>query len=170
MKGKMNKRKDENDRLRAGRLPPDPWGGTKTYTQKQPPSNGLNGDSWAEPKPLSTSPLAPVPVFDADTLLPPVLRDWIVDEAERMPCPTDFIAAPAMVALGSITGARCAIAPKSYDPWLIVPNLWCGVVGDPSSKKSPAVGAALAPIVPLIGQAEATFQLAYKEFEGKLAA
>ena len=33
--------------------------------------------------------LKPVPPFDPDTLLPDVLRVWIRDEAERMPCPAD---------------------------------------------------------------------------------
>ena len=41
-----------------------------------------------------------MPAFDADTLLPDALRAWIMDEAERMPCPPDFIAAAALVALG----------------------------------------------------------------------
>jgi hypothetical protein len=53
-----------------------------------------------------------VPAFDADTLLPDVLRAWVMNEAERMPCPPDFIAAAALVALGSIVGARCAMKPK----------------------------------------------------------
>ena len=56
-----------------------------------------------------------MPAFDADTLLPDALRAWIMDEAERMPCPPDFIAAAALVALGSIIGARCAIKPKGRD-------------------------------------------------------
>jgi hypothetical protein len=34
-----------------------------------------------------------VPAFDADTLLPEALRGWVMDEADRMPCPPDFIAA-----------------------------------------------------------------------------
>jgi hypothetical protein len=45
-----------------------------------------------------------VPAFDAETLLPEALRAWIMDEAERMPCPPDFIVAAALVALGSIVG------------------------------------------------------------------
>jgi Protein of unknown function (DUF3987) len=56
-----------------------------------------------------------------------------------MPCPPDFIAAAALVALGSIIGARCAIKPKARDNWLIVP--------------SPAWGAALKPLDRLIAKA-----------------
>ncbi len=109
-------------------------------------------DVWPQPKPIIAE-LTPVPAFDADTLLPPVLRAWIMDEAGRMPCPPDFIAAAALVALGSVVGARCAIKPKARDSWLIVPNLWGGIVGDPSAKKSPAWSAALKPLDRLIALA-----------------
>ena len=110
------------------------------------------GTAWPEPKPIQAA-LHPVPAFDPDTLLPEALRGWIMDEADRMPCPPDFIAVGALVALGAIIGARCAIKPKSRDSWLIVPNLWGGIVGLPSAKKSPAIGAALKPLDRLIARA-----------------
>lgn len=109
-------------------------------------------DEWPEPGEIKGE-LYPIRPFDAAVLLPPVLRDWIMDEADRMPCPPDFVAAAAVVALGSIIGARCAIRPKTRDNWLIVPNLWGGLVGLPSAKKSPAISAALKPLERLIEQA-----------------
>ncbi len=120
--------------------------------QSKPSGTAAAADVWPDPKPI-LGELKPVPVFDADTLLPEVLRAWIMDEAERMPCPPDFIAAAALVALGSIIGARCAMKPKARDSWLIVPNLWGGIVGDPSAKKSPAWDAALKPLDRLIAKA-----------------
>lgn len=119
---------------------------------------------WPEPKPIIAE-LKPVPAFDADTLLPDVLRVWIMDEAERMPCPPDFIAVSVLVALGTIIGARCAIKPKAHDSWLVVPNLWGGIVGDPSAKKSPAWGAALKPLDRLIAKANEEHQAALGEYE-----
>ena len=114
---------------------------------------GSHGSAvWPVPKPILAA-LHPVPAFDPETLLPEALRGWIMDEADRMPCPPDFIAVGALVALGAIIGARCAIKPKSRDSWLIVPNLWGGIVGLPSAKKSPAIGAALKPLDRLIAQA-----------------
>jgi hypothetical protein len=121
-------------------------------------------DGWPAPKPIIAE-LKPVPPFDAETLLPDPLRAWIMDEAERMPCPPDFIAAAALVALGSIIGARCAIKPKARDSWLIVPNLWGGIVGDPSAKKSPAWSAALKPLDCLIAKAFETYQAALGDYE-----
>jgi hypothetical protein len=126
-----------------------------------------NGQSdWPEPKPIQAA-LYPVPAFDPETLLPEALRGWIMDEADRMPCPPDFIAAAALVALGSIIGARCAIKPKFRDPWLIVPNLWGGIVGLPSARKSPAIGVALKPLDRLIGRAVEKYQADLEAFEAK---
>lgn len=122
------------------------------------------GDAWPEPKPIIAE-LKPVPAFDADTLLPPVLRAWVMDEAERMPCPPEFIAAAALVALGSVVGARCAIKPKARDSWLIVPNLWGGIVGDPSAKKSPAWSAALKPLDRLIAKALEDHQATLADYQ-----
>ena len=88
-----------------------------------------------------------------------------MDEAERMPCPPDFVAAAALVALGSIIGARCAIKPKSRDTWLIVPNLWGGIVGDPAAKKSPAWAAALKPLDDLVAKAHEKQAAALADYE-----
>ena len=79
--------------------------------------------------------------------------------------PPDFIAAAALVALGSVIGARCAIKPKARDSWLIVPNLWGGIVGDPSAKKSPAWGAALQPLDRLIASALQDHRVTLADYE-----
>jgi hypothetical protein len=131
-----------------------------------PVVSGIGGtaESWPDPQPI-VAELKPVPAFDADTLLPDALRAWIMDEAERMPCPPDFVAAAALVALGSIIGARCAIKPKAKDSWLIVPNLWGGIVGEPSAKKSPAWSSGMAPLDRLIAKALAAHRVALADHE-----
>lgn len=117
---------------------------TNTNTNVDPPSESdaiPAGELrvWTEPKEIKTDlPLAPD--FDASTLLPPTLADFVLDEADRMPCSPDYIAAALIVCLGSVIGARCAIKPKRRDDWIVTPNLFGGIVGDPSSKKSPALG------------------------------
>lgn len=126
-----------------------------------------SGGEWPEPKAIRAA-LHPVPAFDAGTLLPEALRAWIIDEADRMPCPPDFIAAGALVALGAIIGARCTIKPKSRDDWLIVPNLWGGVVSLPSAKKSPAIGAALKPLDRLIALAMEAHRAEVETFEANI--
>jgi Protein of unknown function (DUF3987)/Bifunctional DNA primase/polymerase, N-terminal len=115
---------------------------------KKPQSATQGAGGWPKREPINAE-LKPVPPFDP-ALLPEALRPWIMDEAERMPCPPDFIAAPAIVMISSIVGARCGIRPKSHDSWIVVPNLWGGVVGLPSTKKSPAIAAAMKPLGRLI--------------------
>jgi len=119
---------------------------------------------WPTPRPIVTT-LKPVPVFDAELLLPPSLRPWVMDEAGRMPCPPDFVAVAAVVALSSVIGARCAIKPKAKDNWLVVPNLWGGIVGSPSSKKTPATSAALRAMDRLTAAARKDHEAAMADFE-----
>lgn len=96
------------------------------------------GQTWPQPSDLKVE-LPPAPAFDAAALLPRHIAEFVLDEADRMPCSPDYIAAALMVALGSVIGARCAIKPKRRDDWIVTPNLFGGVIGDPSSKKTPAV-------------------------------
>jgi hypothetical protein len=96
-------------------------------------------NNWAEPKEIK-SDLPNAPLFDAKAMLPDALADFVLDEADRMPCSPDYIAATLIVSAGSVIGARCAIKPKRRDDWVVTPNLFGGIVGDPSSKKSPALG------------------------------
>jgi hypothetical protein len=142
-------------------------GATKDEIEALPRSIHAHAE-WPEPGQIR-APLRPVVAFDARVLLPEPLHAWIMDEAERMPCPPDFIAAAAFVALGSIIGARCAIKPKRWDDWPIVPNLWGGIVGDPSAKKSPAWGAAMRPLDRLIAKALNDLTAATADYETGLA-
>ena len=124
----------------------------------KPQACGSGTVDWRDPKPIQAE------------LRPDALRSWVMDEADRMPCAPDFVAAAATVALGTIIGARCAIKPKAKDDWLVVPNLWGGLVGLPSAKKSPAIGAALKPLDRLIAQAIEAHKTNLEAFEaGKTA-
>ena len=96
--------------------------------------------AWPDPRPLK-SDLPPPPPFRGDLLLPDQLREFVFDEADRMPCPPDFVAAALIVALGAVIGARCSIKPKRRDDWIVTPNLFGGVVGPPSTLKTPAINA-----------------------------
>lgn len=119
---------------------------------------------WPDPKKIQ-APLLPVYKFDGYALLPDALREWVACEAERMPCPPDFIATAVLVSLGAVIGARCAIKPKSLDNWIITPNLWGGIVASPSAKKSPAISAALKPLDRLIELAKREFAAEGREFD-----
>ncbi len=129
-------------------------------------NNAANVTEWPDPKPIKGE-LFPVPAFDPAALLPEVLRDWVMDEADRMPCPPDYIAAAVVVELGAVIGARCAMKPKGNDDWIVVPNLWGGVVGHPTSKKTPAINAAFKPLDRLAAVAREEYDKAMKEHQGR---
>jgi len=92
---------------------------------------------WSEPEELQPC-LQPVKTLDVE-LLPNVLKQIVNDVSERLQAPPDFIAAPAIVMLGSVVGTACGIKPKRHDDWIVIPNLWGGIIGPPSIKKSPCM-------------------------------
>jgi putative DNA primase/helicase len=108
-------------------------------------------EEWSEPLPLGNA-LLPVPVLPP-ALIPEPLRDWVMDCAERVCCPVDYVTVAALVALASLVGNTVCIRPKKHDDWQVVPNLWGAAVGSPSVKKSPAMSEGLAPLSRLKAQA-----------------
>ena len=72
-------------------------GSERARTRERLRDNRRSPD-WPQPRPIAHE-LRPVPPFQPETLLPEVLRAWVMDEAERMPCPPDYVAAAALVAL-----------------------------------------------------------------------
>lgn len=127
----------------------------------------ISVDGWPPPGVLEAE-LLPVPPIDAEVLLPDPLRRWITDEAERMPTSIEFVAAPALAALGSVIGTQCAIRPKRNDSWIVVANVWGAVVGLPSAKKSPAIAAGLKPLDFLNELASKCLSLETQQFETQL--
>ena len=133
------------------KIGPPPNALPRALQTAEPASNPPPG-GWPKREPI-VGELKPVKPFDP-VLLPEALRPWVMDEARRMPCPPDFVAATVIVALSILIGARCAIKPKPNDSWLVVPNLWGGIVGDPSALKTPAAAAAMKPLDRLIAIAQ----------------
>ena len=98
-------------------------------------------DIWPDPIPLRDE-LPPVLPF-IPSLLPDQLRGWVRDIAERMNCPIDLVAIPAMVSAGAVIGRRIGLRPQRRTDWLEVGNLLGCVVARPGSMKSPAASEAL---------------------------
>ena len=111
--------------------------------------------------------LLPVAPFEND-LLPDPLQGWARDTVDRMQCPADFIGAALMVALGSVIGAKVVIRPKQNDDkWSEAPNNYGGLIGQPSSKKSPAMAAAMAFVNKLEALAAARHKEALLHYKAK---
>lgn len=130
-----------------------------------------NTSIWDDPLPLKEE-LKPVATFD-QKMLPETLRPWIMDNAERMQVPPDFLAAASVVVLGSLIGRKIGVFPKAHDDWLVIPNLWGAIVGRPSLLKSPAIAEIMKPLDELAEKAikkHLTAQETYKEEERWLEA
>jgi putative DNA primase/helicase len=120
---------------------------------------------WPEPTPLKSikkdlSPVIPLP----PALIPEPYQPWLTDIAERMQCPLDYVAVAALIATASLIGAGCKVRPKKNDSWSIVPNLWGGIVGRPSTLKSPSLKEVLKPMKALEEEANLIFEKEYKDY------
>jgi putative DNA primase/helicase len=107
-------------------------------------------EAWPEPEPIQETlpPVLPL----VDEMIPRPFLPMVKDEAHRMSVPPDYIAIPLVVVCGSLVGTGCRILPKRRDDWMVVPNLWGGLIGPPSRLKSPAMDAV---IKKLLGRLEA---------------
>jgi Protein of unknown function (DUF3987) len=124
---------------------------------------GFSENRWPEPKPIPDG-LLPVAAFDP-AFLPEAVAPWVMDISDRMQCPPDFIAIPAMVALGSVIGRKVAVRPQRRTDWYVVPNLWGCIVGRPGAMKSPAMDEALKPLHRLEAEARKANEVAAKNYE-----
>jgi hypothetical protein len=135
---------------------------TKAEHEHAKPIVGVEGDlRWPPVMPI-TSTLPPVKPFMPE-LLPPVIRDYVLDVADRQQAPPDFAAVVALCGIAAVVGNRVRIRPKRNDDWEVVPNLWGAIIGRPSAMKSPAMQAALAPVYAIQDELR-------KEYEGDVKA
>jgi hypothetical protein len=121
--------------------------------------------AWpTKPTPLDIR-LPAVEDFD-ENLLPSPLSEWVFDVAKRMDnAAPDFVAAAAVVQAGALIGRKVGIRPKRHDDWVVVPNLWGGLVGPPASMKTPALEQALKPIKRLEVMAKKDYEDSLKDHE-----
>lgn len=68
------------------------------------------------------------------------------DIAEGTCTPVDYPAIAFLVSCASLIGGKRKVRPYTTSPWCEPCILWAGVVGDPSSRKSPALDVVTAPL------------------------
>lgn len=99
--------------------------------------------------------------------LPVVMRDAVIDLADRLQCPPDYLAVAMLSAAGAVIGNKVGIFPYANDEsWEVYPALWGGIVGDPGTKKTPSLLHAHKPLHHLESQAaqkHASDMHAYKQ-------
>lgn len=124
-----------------------------------------SSSSWPDPEPIKAT-LLPVEKIPS-SIIPGPFREWAVDVSYRMQCPVDFIAVAVMVMAGAVIGAGCGIKPKRKDDWLVIPNLWGGVIGRPGTLKTPALQEALKPLSGLEAEAKKRYHQDMNYYEAE---
>jgi hypothetical protein len=152
----------------------DRWGLADTPTER--PTRAQVGEEWPTPEPLAES-LPPVLPFD-ERLLPEAFRPLVADVTERMQVPMDYPAVAITLCLSGVVNRRAVVQPKALDSsWVVVPNLWGGIIAPPGFMKSPVISAITRPLTQI--QAEwrreheaelAAYASAKEEFELRRAA
>lgn len=131
--------------------------------RRHKPNLRLEEHRTIQPRPLPGD-LPEVPPMDEATL-PESLRPWIMDVADRISCPPDFVGVGAMVALAAVVGRQIGIRPGQHDDWTVVPNLWGAVIGRPGVLKSPALSEVLKPLIKLEQKAKKQYLEALSTYE-----
>jgi putative DNA primase/helicase len=119
------------------------WGLTDEEARHQ--ARAQAADDWPKPEPIQ-SELPPVEAFSED-LLPDSFRPLVADVTERMQVPMDYPAVVMVLCLAGAVNRRAVIQPKANDTgWVIVPNLWGGIIAPPGFLKSPVIQTATRPL------------------------
>jgi putative DNA primase/helicase len=120
-------------------------------------SLGLD-EEWPKPEAIQGE-LPPVQAF-SNELLPRAFGPFVADLAERMQVPMDCPAAVMVLCLAGAVNRRAVMQPQANDSgWVVVPNLWGGIIAPPGFMKSPVIAAATSPL----NQIQADWRREYEE-------
>jgi hypothetical protein len=118
---------------------------------------------WPKPEPIQTE-LPPVETFSLD-LLPASFRPLVLDVTERMQVPMDYPAVVIVLCMAGVVNRRAIIQPKAHDTeWLVVPNLWGGLIAPPGFMKSPVIQEATRPLNQIQAEWRREYEAALKNF------
>ena len=115
----------------------------------------------ASPTAGAPATVAPFPI----DVFPKPLQAFIREGAAAIGCPPDFLAVPMLVLAGMAIGNSRELEIKPT--WHEGANLYAATVGDPGSKKSPALKAAAEPFYDRQAQLDRAWKAARKKTRGK---
>jgi hypothetical protein len=99
-------------------------------------------------------------------VFPTAVSKFIVEAAEAINCPADFIGVSVMATLASAIGSSFVIQLKNG--WTEPPIFFSAIIADPGSKKSPALSSATIPIKEIQKQYAELFYQQKKQYEKEL--
>ena len=133
------------------------------YEPARTASSAEAAADWPKLEPIQSG-LPPVQAFSED-LLPKSFRRLVADVTERMQVQMDYPAVVMVLCLAGAVNRRAVIQPKANDTgWLIVPNLWGGIIAPPGFMKSPVIQAATRPLIQIQTKWRHEHEEALKEY------
>ncbi len=126
------------------------------------PADVERTDGDEEAMPLPVQAVEPFPL----EVLPLPLRRLVAEASVALPCPPDFLAVPLLAALGSAIGTSRELAVKGS--WSEGPRIYCGIVAEPGSKKSPALTLVLEPLMGRQSQMKQAYEARKEEHRHEL--
>lgn len=95
------------------------------------------------PKPIDVFTRSAVPALRRG-LLPPSIEDFVLDQSEIVGSDPCILATSALTCLAVVTHDSLKLQPRRHDAqWKESARIWGAFVGDPSTKKTPALARAL---------------------------
>ncbi len=110
---------------------------------------------------LDTKPL----LHFTEDMIPEPIRQWTLDNCMHSESSLNYGAVSAITVCSNLIGYRCAIKPKRYGSWKIIPNLWGMLIGNPSARKSPAMEQFIKPVRRLESEAAERFKQRMTSYE-----
>ena len=128
-----------------------------------------NSNAGGELRQISSNDLAEVAKFQTELFLPTELKEFVDDTSKSLSVPPEFIAIPLIVGLSSLIAGKATIKPKLKDDFCVFANLWGGVIGNPSSRKSDSLKQALFFFSPLEMKAQEDYDSKKSQYEKELS-
>ncbi len=104
------------------------------------------------------------PSFPMDCL-PPLLAEVVQDDADTIGADVAAVAMAYLAVLAGAAHGQTALRVKRHGNWIENPRLWVMLVGDPSSKKTPVVNAAVNPLRQYEARAMAAYMMAKETWD-----
>jgi hypothetical protein len=155
----------------------DRWAGF----HKSPPNRAGMGKLWylaeqASPGwmkgDMPIDPLDPWGHFDPPSIprgiLPDVIENLAVEQSKLIGCDPAAVAISCIIGCAAVIKDKIKIQPKEHNAeWMESARLWGLLVGDPSTKKTPAMKVAMAPLAEIDKRLARGYQQARAEYDEK---
>jgi hypothetical protein len=148
------------------RSPPNRAGmGKLWYLAEQASPGWMKGD-------LPLDPLDPWGHFEPPSIprsvLPDIIEDFAVEQGRLIGCDPAAVAMSCLAGCAAAIRDRIKVQPKQHSTeWTESARIWALLVGDPSTKKSPAMKAGMAPLVEIDKRLARAYETARADYEAK---